>query len=106
MLWCLLRKTEKECPCIQFTFFNATNGKNEDISFYNYYDHLKNFGFQCENDMLDYKFSINLSKDEKKLIKKWLWANMLAAKYVLMSLELEYGYNQYKKTILFDWFSL
>ena len=31
---------------------------------------------------------------------------MLAAKYVLMSLELEYGYNQYKKTILFDWFSL
>ena len=44
--------------------------KTEEIAFYNHYEHLNKFGFEWENTALDYKFTIKLSKDEKKLIKK------------------------------------
>ena len=40
--------------------------KNEDILFYNYYERLQKFGFEWENTAIDFKFSLNLSKDEEK----------------------------------------
>ena len=47
-------------------FFTIQTEKNEDILFYNYYERLKKFGFEWENTAIDFKFSLNLSKDEEK----------------------------------------
>ena len=40
------KKTEKDCPRIKITFFNTTTKKNEDFLVYDYYKHLKDFGFE------------------------------------------------------------
>ena len=64
------KRSETDCPPTKLTFYNTTTKKNEEIAFYNYYEHLKKFGFEWENTALDYKFTIKLSKDEKKLRKK------------------------------------
>ena len=37
---------------------------------YYYYKHLKDFGFEWENKKLDFKYTITLSSDEKKVTKK------------------------------------
>ena len=44
--------------------------KNEEIEFYNYFNHLQKFGFVWEYPLLDFTYSIELSKDQKKLIRK------------------------------------
>ena len=64
------KKTETECPRIKITFFNTTTKKNENFLVYDYYKHLKDFGFEWENKKLEFKYTITLSSDEKKLTKK------------------------------------
>ena len=48
------------------------NQKNKEIEFYNYFNHLQKFGFVWEYPLLDFKYSTELSKDEKKLIRKMI----------------------------------
>ena len=40
----------------------------ETIEFYSYYNHLKDFSFQWENDLV--KYEITLSADQKQIEKK------------------------------------
>ena len=64
------KKSETDCSTIKLVFYNKKTKKNEDTLFYNYYEHLKKFGFEWENTAIDFKFLLNLSNDEKRLIKK------------------------------------
>ena len=56
-------------PSIKLVFHNTKTENNEDILFYNYYEHLQKIGFEWENMAIDFKFSLKLSKDEKSFIK-------------------------------------
>ena len=49
---------------------DTTTQKQEIIEFYDYYYHLKNFGFMWEHAPLELKYEITLSADEKTLTKK------------------------------------
>ena len=51
-------------------YCDKTTQKEETIEFYNYYDHLKNFGFTWEQSPLELKYEITLSSDEKTSTKK------------------------------------
>ena len=56
-------------PPIKLDFYNKKTKKNERIkTFYStiIMNTLKKFGFEWENTAIDFKFSLNLSKDEKK----------------------------------------
>ena len=65
-----LKKIRNRLSPYKTYFFQHNNQKNEEIVFYNYYKHFKKFGFEWENTTIEFKFSIEVSKDEKKLIKK------------------------------------
>ena len=59
------KKSEKDCPPptpIKLVFYNTKTEKNEDILFYNYYEHLKKFGFEWENTAIDFKIFTKLVK--------------------------------------------
>ena len=43
------KKSAADCPPIKLTFHNTTTKKNEEIEFYNYFQHLQKFGFVWEN---------------------------------------------------------
>ena len=43
------KKSAADCPPIKLTFYNTTTKKNEEIEFYNYFQHLQKFGFVWEN---------------------------------------------------------
>ena len=62
-------KTVTIPPSIKLVFHNTKTENNEDILFYNYYEHLQKIGFEWENMAIDFKFSLKLSKDEKSFIK-------------------------------------
>ena len=74
------KKSETDCPPIKLTFFNTTNKKNEEFSVYDYFKHIKNFGFEWKNKKLMFKFTITLSKDEKKLIKRMTMSKSVRCK--------------------------
>ena len=46
------------------------NQKNEEIEFYNCFQHLQKFRFVWEHLLLNFRYSIELSSDKTKLIKK------------------------------------
>ena len=56
-----------------------TKEKTEEINFYDYYGHLEKFGFEWKNvgpavgvsETLEFKYTVELSSDKKKLIKKY-----------------------------------
>ena len=58
------KKSQKQIAHPKSLFF-TTHTKKEGILFYNYYEHLKKFGFELENTAIDFKFWLNLSKNEK-----------------------------------------
>ena len=60
------KKSPTDCPPIKLTFYNLTTKKNEEIEFYSYFEHLKKFGFVWEYSLLDFRYSVELSKDKKK----------------------------------------
>ena len=53
-----------------FQYYDTTTQKQETIQFYDYYCHLKKFGFTWEHTPLELKYEITLSADEKTLTKK------------------------------------
>ena len=53
-----------------FQYYDTTTRKQGTINFYEYYYHLKNFGFMWEHAPLELKYEITLSADEKTLTKK------------------------------------
>ena len=65
-----IQELDEKTKAPNLLFPTQQQQKNEDIEFYNYYEHLKNFGFEWENDNLEFKFSKKLSKDEKKKTDK------------------------------------
>ena len=64
------KKSATDCPPIKLTFYYTMAKINEEIEFYNYFQHLQKFGFVCEYSPLDFRYSIEISKDQKKLIRK------------------------------------
>ena len=70
----------------------------------NYYEHLEKIGFEWENTAIDLKFSLKLSKDEKKFIKKWQWAEKLDQNNILTNLEYGIWHEICKKTLIFSEF--
>ena len=50
-----------------YTYFDTTTNKTETIKFSDYYNHLKDFGFKWENDLV--KYEITLSADQKQIEK-------------------------------------
>ena len=64
------KKSAADCPPIKLTFYNTTTKKNEEIEFYNYFQHLQMFGFVWEHFAISFRHSIELSTDKLKLIKK------------------------------------
>ena len=52
-----------------YPYFEKTTNKNETIKFYNYYNHLKDFGFMRENDSVAYE--ITLSTEQKEIAKNF-----------------------------------
>ena len=57
----LTKKNKTKLPPIKFTYYNT----KEDISFYDYYTHLQKFGFEWENDKIDFKYRIELTDSDK-----------------------------------------
>ena len=64
------KKSAIDCPPIKLPFANPSTNEKEVVEFYNYYLHLKKFGFEWEIPTLDFKYCVELSDDETKLIKK------------------------------------
>ena len=64
------KKSATDCSPIKLTFYNTTTKKIEEIEFYNYFQHLQKFGFVWEFLLLDFRYSTEFSKDQKKLIRK------------------------------------
>ena len=52
-----------------YTYFDTTTNKIETIEFYDYYNHIKDFGFKWENDLV--KYEIILSADQKQIEKNF-----------------------------------
>ena len=48
-----------------YTYFDTTTDKNEKMEFFDYYNHLRDFGFKWENNSVRYE--ITLSVDQKQL---------------------------------------
>ena len=56
-------------PAIKYTFYNTTTKKQEEVEFYNYSLHLEKFVFLWQDTSLEFRYSVVLSTDKKKLIK-------------------------------------
>ena len=44
--------------------------KQETVDFYDYFDHFERFSFEWEEVQLQFRYSVKLFDDKKKLIKK------------------------------------
>ena len=62
------KKTSTELPPIRFKYYSLQTEKMEEISFYDYYGYLENFGFEWEDKSLTSKYTVELHKT--KIIKK------------------------------------
>ena len=62
------KKDESDLPRIKLTYFNTTTNKNEDFLVYDYYEHLKKFGFTWEHKTLGIKYTIRISSSDNKKI--------------------------------------
>ena len=61
-------KTRTDILTARYTCFDTTTNKNETIEFYDYYDHLKNFGFKWENETVQYEITL-----PQKQIENFFW---------------------------------
>ena len=59
------KRSETDCHPIKLTFYNRMSKKNEEIEFYNYFQHIQKFGFVLEYSLLDFRYAIEFSKDQK-----------------------------------------
>ena len=53
-----------------FQYYDTIAQQQETIEFYDYYYHVKNFGFMWKHAPLELKYEIRLSANEKTLTKK------------------------------------
>ena len=53
-----------------FKYYDTTTKKQETVDYYDYFDHLERFSFEWKEVQLQFKYSVKLSDDKKKLIKK------------------------------------
>ena len=60
-------KKNNRCLINGFQYYSTTTQKQDNIEFYDYYYHPKNFGFAWEHARLEFKYKITLSADEKTL---------------------------------------
>ena len=63
------KKPPSDIAPIKLTFYNTTT-KEENVEFYNYIQHLEKYGFVWEHSALEFKYSVEFSKDKNKLIRK------------------------------------
>ena len=73
-----------------YTYFDTTTNKIETIEFYDYYNHIKDFGFKWENDLV--KYEIILSADQKQIEKKF-WCVWDKGIYSTNEITMIYVYN-------------
>ena len=63
-------KKRSDVAVRSFKDYDTATKKQETVDFYDYFDHLERFGFEWEEVQLHFKYSVKLSDDKKKLIKK------------------------------------
>ena len=63
-------KKRSDVAVRSFKDYDTATKKQETVDFYDYFDHLERFGFEWEEVQLQFKYSVKLSDDKKKLIKK------------------------------------
>ena len=83
------KKLAADCPPIKLTFYNTTAKKNEEIEFYNYILHLQKIGFVWGHLAINLRYSIELSKDKLKLIKKMTMSQIARKNFLSTNLEYE-----------------
>ena len=66
----ILFKKRSDVAVRSFKDYDTATKKQETVDFYDYFDHLERFGFEWEEAQLQFKYSVKLSDDKKKLIKK------------------------------------
>ena len=54
----------------KLTYYNTTTKKQEEAEFYDYFLHLEKFGFEWQDASIEFKYSVELSTNKKKIIKK------------------------------------
>ena len=64
------KKESSKVPNQKLTYYNTTTKKQEEVEFYDYFLHLEKFGFEWQDASIEFKYSVELSTDKKKLIKK------------------------------------
>ena len=64
------RKERSKVPNQKLIYYNTTTKKQEELEFYDYSLHLENFGFEWQDASIEFKYSVELSTDKKKLTKK------------------------------------
>ena len=51
-------------------YYDTTTKNQETVEFYDYFDRLEKFGFKWEDAAIEFKYSVKLSSDKKKINKK------------------------------------
>ena len=68
-----VKNDESDLSEIKLTYFNTTEKKKkkeeEDFVVYDYYKHLKKFGFTWEHKALGIKYGIRISNSDNKKLK-------------------------------------
>ena len=64
------KKESSKVPNQKLTYYNTTTQKQEEFQFYDSFIHLEKFGFEWQDASIEFKYSVELSTDKKKLIKK------------------------------------
>ena len=77
------RKSSKEVPFLEYTFYNTTTKKSETVDFYNYQLHLEKYGFKWAYAELKFLNTMKRSTDKKILIRKMTMGKETRKKHFL-----------------------
>ena len=66
---------------MKLTFYNTTTKNKENVEFCNYIQHLEKYGFVWEHSTLEFKYSVEFSKDKNKLIRKMTMGKTIRKNY-------------------------
>ena len=79
------KKNESDLLKLKLTYFNTTTKRNEDFLMYDYIGYLKKFGFELNQNAMDFKFEIKI--DNKKIKKKNFFIKKYKKKYLYWSIQ-------------------
>ena len=65
-----VKKSKSDLAKLKFTYFNTQTKKIEDFLVYDYFGHLKKFGFEWIQKDLELKYEIKIDSSNSKKIKK------------------------------------